>query len=79
MYLMFDNAQLAIETVVSIGKIIHHDFSDEIKEMKSFKDLSDPPGTYGVDTKEYWKNKYLELLEDYNKLLKKKEPAPKKK
>lgn len=73
MYLMFDNTQVDIETVIAIGNIIHHDFSDEIKELNSINTTSfnDPENSYNNQTKEYWKNKYLKLLEDYNELLKK--------
>lgn len=72
MYLMFDNTQVDIEMVMAIGNIIHHDFSDEIKELGSMNNNSfaDPDNTYNNQTKEYWKNKYLKLLEDYNELLK---------
>lgn len=73
MYLMFDNNQVALETILTIGNIIHHDFSDEIKELNTINNntLSDPENPYNNQTKEYWKNKYLKLLEDYNELLKK--------
>ncbi len=73
MYLMFDNTQVDIETILSIGNIIHHDFSDEIKELSAINPHSfeDPENQYNNQTKEYWKNKYLKLLEDYNELLKK--------
>ncbi|WP_343635816.1 hypothetical protein [Fluviicola sp.] len=72
MYLMFDNTQIDLETVMAIGNIIHHDFSDEIKELGSINNHSfeDPENPYNNQTKEYWKNKYLKLLEDYNELLK---------
>lgn len=72
MYLMFDNTQVDLETVMSIGNIIHHDFSDEIKELGSISNHSfeDPENPYTNQSKEYWKNKYLKLLEDYNDLLK---------
>lgn len=72
MYLMFDNPQIDLETVISIGNIIHYDFSDELKELNSINtsSLSDPRDPYNNHTKEYWKNKYLTLLEDYNELLK---------
>lgn len=72
MYLMFDNTQVDLETVMSIGNIIHHDFSDEIKELGSMNNHSfeDPENPYSNQSKEYWKNKYLKLLEDYNELLK---------
>ncbi|MNK00449.1 hypothetical protein D3C87_182340 [compost metagenome] len=73
MYLMFDNTQVDLETIMSIGNIIHHDFSDEIKELNTVNNnnISDPENPYNNQTKEYWKNKYLKLLEDYNELLKK--------
>lgn len=72
MYLMFDNTQIDLETVIAIGNIIHHDFSDEIKELSGLNpNITDPENTYNNQTKEYWKNKYLKLLEDYNDLLKK--------
>ncbi len=72
MYLMFDNTQVDLETIMSIGNIIHHDFSDEIKELGSISNHSfeDPENPYTNQSKEYWKNKYLKLLEDYNDLLK---------
>lgn len=73
MYLMFDNTQVDIETILTIGNIIHHDFSDEIKELNSINtnSVGDPENPYNNQSKEYWKNKYLKLLEDYNELLKK--------
>ena len=73
MYLMFDNTQIDLETILKIGNIIHHDFSDEIKELNTINtnNIQDPENTYNNQTKEYWKNKYLKLLEDYNELLKK--------
>lgn len=73
MYLMFDNTQIDLETVIAIGNIIHHDFSDEIKELSSINTntVADPENAYNNQSKEYWKNKYLKLLEDYNELLKK--------
>ncbi|MNJ83694.1 hypothetical protein D3C87_11160 [compost metagenome] len=73
MYLMFDNPQIDIDTVLAIGTIIHHDFSEDIKELNHNRSnsFSDPEDLYNGQTKEYWKNKYLKLLEDYNELLKK--------
>ena len=73
MYLVFDNAQVNLETILEIGNVIHHDFSDEIKELNTINtnNIHDPENPYNNQTKEYWKNKYLKLLEDYNELLKK--------
>lgn len=76
MYLMFDNTQIDLETIISIGNIIHHDFADEIKELNSINpnSVSDHENQYNNQTKEYWKNKYMKLLEEYNELLKKINP-----
>jgi hypothetical protein len=51
--------------VLQIGKIIHHDFSSEIKELKNAVLLQNEESD--VD---FWKNKYLKLLEEYTDLLK---------
>lgn len=67
LYLLFENKNVSLDIVIKIGNIIHHDFSDEIYELKSgfFNSNID-------ENIEYWKNKYLRLLEEYNELLKKK-------
>jgi len=54
-----------------------HDFSKEIKEIQSSgynfeKDISgvnDNDADIRYKPAEYWKNKYLEILEKYNQLL----------
>ncbi|WP_294673875.1 CRISPR-associated protein Cas4 [uncultured Fluviicola sp.] len=76
MYLMFDNSQVDIESIISIGKIIHHDFSDEIKELSVVNpdSFSEQESKYNKQNKDYWKNKYLKVLESYNALLKKTNP-----
>jgi hypothetical protein len=52
--------------------IIHHDFSNDIKELKNnSKAVNDPKNLYSNDEVEFWKNKYLTLLEEYTELLKK--------
>ena len=76
MYLMFDNSNVSLDIVLQIGKLIHHDFSKEIKEFSPTKKaVNEPPTVYEKEESntEYWKNKYLNLLEEYNELLKKKE------
>lgn len=77
-YNIFNNSNVDWEMILKISKAIHYDFS------KDFTDL-DKLNKYGAKEKlsvamednssynndpDYWKNKYLELLEDYNKLLK---------
>jgi predicted transcriptional regulator len=69
-YLLFENNNVSLDIILHISEIIHHDFSDEIKELKP--NTQEPLIYYGNDEKnpEYWKNKYLKLLEEYNELLK---------
>lgn len=74
MYLMFDNPNLSIDYILKIGYLINHDFSEDIKQMKSItedetkdKSLSE----YHTNTVEHWREKYFELLEEYHQLLKK--------
>lgn len=74
-YLMFENANISLDVILQIGKIIHYDFKDEIKEFNSYQNaLNEPVSVYQNDEEnpEYWKNKYLKLLEEYNEILKKK-------
>lgn len=74
-YLVFENANVSLDVVLQIGKIIHYDFKNEIKEFNSYKNSSKESAfDYQNDEAnlEYWKNKYLKLLEEYNELLKKK-------
>ena len=73
-YNAFENASLSIEVILEIGRIIHHDFSNDINELKNYRQLTTEAveihySAYGENTVEYWKNKYLILLEKYNALL----------
>ena len=74
MYLLFENTNVSLDVILQIGEIIHYDFSQEIKELKSTSQIvNDNLSPYGSATQkdvEYWKNKYLSLLEEYNQLLK---------
>lgn len=73
-YLMFENSNVSLDIVLQIGKLIHHDFRDEIKGFNSYQSaLNESAFDYQNDeaNSEYWKNKYLKLLEEYNELLKK--------
>lgn len=75
MYQMFENNNVSLDLVLEIGQIIHYDFTDEIREINYTKvNLQDNQPTYvklGNEEVEFWKNKYLLLLEEYNELLKK--------
>jgi plasmid maintenance system antidote protein VapI len=70
MYLMFENPNVPYETVLEIGKILHHDFSDDLKLMQT--SMAEPIEQYGNRDLNYWREKYYALLEEYNELLKKK-------
>ena len=76
MYLMFENSNVPLDSVIKIGKIIHYDFSEEIKEYGLvFSGVNEPKSNYLKEnlSADYWKDKYLQLLEEYNALLKKQE------
>lgn len=74
-YLMFENNNVSLDIVLQVGKIIHYDFTEEIKEFNPYQNAVDEPSVdyqKNESQEEYWKNKYLKLLEEYNELLKKK-------
>ena len=69
LYNAFENPHLSIDYILEIGKIIHYDFSEEIKELNlSLRYASDSKSIN--EEAEYWKTKYLELLEEYQAFLK---------
>jgi plasmid maintenance system antidote protein VapI len=75
MYLMFENNSVSLDMVLQIGKIIHYDFSHDIKDFSLSQNATeDLPKIYNKDESnvEYWKDKYLQLLEEYTALLKSK-------
>jgi len=72
MYLMFENNTVSLDLVLKIGKVIHYDFTEDIKELRSSTRLNNSLDKEESEA-EYWKNKYLNLLEEYNEILKKKD------
>ena len=76
-YNLFENPQVSMDVVLEIGKIIHHDFTELLPTTPAYErndqyEISlDQQQTYQQAEKsaEYWKNKYLVLLEKYNALL----------
>ena len=71
-YLLFENTTVSIDIMIQIGKIIHYDVSEELNTPSAnLFTVNEPPSLY-ISDEEYWKNKYLNLLEEYNELLKKK-------
>jgi hypothetical protein len=75
MYYLFDSHNVSLDYVLEIGEIIHHDFSDQITELKKYKiqqralTSEDITKTDITETVEYWKDKYFELLDQHHKLL----------
>jgi len=67
-YLLFENPTVSIDTILQIGTLIHYDFANEIETIKPLV-VQDSDLTYTKE-EDYWKNKYLKLLEEYNELLK---------
>lgn len=78
MYYIFDKPNVSIDIVIEIGKIIHHDFSNDIKlyapnysatqyanESRVFSNIT--------DESMYWKEMYYNLLEKYNAILEEKQ------
>ena len=75
MYLMFENSNVSLDLVLKIGKIIRYDFTADFKELSTsarIKSESFVATEENETNAEFWKNKYLKLLEEYNELLKKK-------
>ena len=75
LYNIFEDPNVSIDVILQIGKIIYHDFTQDLPELKKevgTLEINEPETPYN-DTKSaiYWKDKYLELLERYNSLLEK--------
>jgi DNA-binding Lrp family transcriptional regulator len=74
LYNLFDKINVDNDTLMRVGKIINHDFSNEIKGFDKFI-LEEPKVLYGAppdktrEEVDFWKNKYIALLEEYKKLL----------
>lgn len=77
-YNIFERIEVDNDTILKIGAIIHYDFSVKFPKLKTFFTTEDPQEKYNIRDIEqlradidYWKGKYINLLEEYNKLLKK--------
>lgn len=80
-YQIFESSNVSIDYILEIGKIIHHDFSEDIKELKNYSMrmtghlMKEPLQKFESDKEEaeFWKNKYLLVLEKYSEQLTNKE------
>ena len=77
-YNIFEKYDVDNDTILKIGKIIHFDFTTKFPKLKKITDFEEPASEYPTktvsDLKEEvdkWKRKYIDLLEEYTKLLKK--------
>ncbi|MBC8986505.1 helix-turn-helix transcriptional regulator [Pedobacter sp. N36a] len=75
-YNWFENGQINLETICKIGQAIDHDFTNEFpEEFANAQNLSPDFGITPTENKDgaksvdYWINKYINLLEQYNDLL----------
>lgn len=77
-YNMFENNRLDWDVIRQIGRIIHHDFSKDFEEFAHIPDnmvqeQETPYRKHDLNTcleeLNYWKSKYIELLERNNELL----------
>ncbi len=75
LYNQFGRPDVPLDVMLEIGKIIRHDFSTEIIDLrpslrtKSILAEGSDVG-YGEQSAQFWKDKFMNLLEEYNDLLK---------
>ena len=75
-YKHIENPNLDYHILIIYGKAIKYDFTEEFPDMPKYL-LEEPEEAYGkpktleeaIKLMELWKNKYLELLEKYNRLI----------
>lgn len=75
-YNIFDNPNVPIDMILKIGKVIHYDFSNDIKEISiisnDIKNSSLNSNELFYNDASFWRKKYVDLLEEYQLLLKNK-------
>lgn len=75
-YNWFESGQINLDTICKIGEAIDHDFTKEFpEEFANAQHSAANSGTTPAENKDeansvdYWINKYINLLEQYNDLL----------
>jgi len=77
-YNWFNQKNLKPEIIFRIGYALKHDFSEEFPELFTEEDFhkvmgpkstSDDKGAKTEESSSYWKDKYISILEEYNRLL----------
>jgi DNA-binding Lrp family transcriptional regulator len=74
-YNIFDRIEVDNDTILKIGAIIHYDFSEKLPKLKNLtipaSPQFDPQETLRLrEEVDYWRGKYISLLEEHNKVLK---------
>ena len=75
LYNQFSRPDVSIDIMLEIGKIIHYNFAQDLPELKQDRRMNGmiKEGNevgYGEHSAQFWKDKYMLLLEEYNDLLK---------
>lgn len=79
-YRHFQIKDLDDTTMLQYGRVLRHDFSKEVPELaEAINFFQEPQAKYYTRTKEdlieeieSWKNKYINLLEKYNRIVEEK-------
>jgi hypothetical protein len=68
LYFQFSRNKIPVEVFFQIGKIISHDFTEDVAELRKFSPIVAPNNE--EENVDYWKMKYFKLLEEHVELLK---------
>ncbi|NRA10798.1 MAG: hypothetical protein HRT57_02440 [Crocinitomicaceae bacterium] len=76
-YYIFEKPNVSLDVVLEIGKILHHDFSVEMKGVVLYSTQNKDARTVtdhrifnsAYEEVQHWKEQYYTLLEKYNDLL----------
>lgn len=66
-YNLFENESIANELFVKVGKIIGHNFEQDVPELRAYLLAKEPEAEYATN-KDYMQ-RYLELMEKHIKLI----------
>jgi len=66
LYDAFENPMLSLEYTIEIEKLIHYDFSDHIPELRRTYVSNEESSSLNEPS---WKDKYIALLEEHQRLL----------
>jgi len=75
-YNLFQQKNIDLNLILTIGEFIHHDFSDSIQPLKKYKQFHQAESAANINEEANgyqtnYKQKYYTLLEEYTQLLKK--------